>query len=46
MKERKRVLTNGQPRLFALAEHAMNHQHDIAWADATVVEANPLMYRC
>ena len=46
MKENKRALANGDPWLSTLAEHAMNHQHDIAWKDATVADADPHMYRC
>ena len=30
----------------ALAEHSINHYHDIAWEDATVVDAEPNMYCC
>ena len=41
IKEHKRALTNGDPCMSALAEHAINHQHDIAWEDATVVDADP-----
>ena len=44
LKEHKRALTNGDPWMSALAEHAMNHQHDIAWEDATVVDTDPHMY--
>ena len=45
IKEHKRALTNGDPCMSALAEHAINHHHDIAWEDATVVDADPHMYR-
>ena len=34
---------NGNPWMSALAERAMNHQHNIAWEDATVVDTD--MYR-
>ena len=34
---------NGDPKMSALAEHAMNHQHDIAWEDATFVGTKPRM---
>ena len=44
MKEHKRALANGDPWLSTLAERAMNHQHDIAWKDATVADADPHMY--
>ena len=37
----KRALTNGDPCMSALAEHAINHHHDIAWE---VVDADPHMY--
>ena len=33
IKEHKRALTNGDPCMSALAEHAINHHHDIAWED-------------
>ena len=46
MKEHKRALANGDPWLSTLAERAMNHQHNIAWKDATVADADPHMYRC
>ena len=39
------ALTNGDPCMSALAEHAINHHHDIAWEDAIVVDADPHMYR-
>ena len=45
IKEHKRALTNGDPCMSALAEHAINHHHNIAWEDATVVDADPHMYR-
>ena len=41
MKEHKIARTNGEPWTCTLAELAMNHQHNIAWEDATVVDANP-----
>ena len=43
-KEHKGVLMNGDPWMSALAEHAMNHQHDIASEDATVVDTDSHMY--
>ena len=45
LKKHKRALTNGDPCMSALAEHAINHHHDIAWEDVTVVDADPHMYR-
>ena len=45
IKEHRRALTNGDPCMSALAEHAINHHHNIAWEDATVVDADPHMYR-
>ena len=44
-KEHKRTLTNGDPCMSALAEKAINHHHNIALEDATVVDADPHMYR-
>ena len=44
IKEHRRALTNSDPCMPALTEHAMNHHHDIAWEDATVVDAEPNMY--
>ena len=41
MKEHKRARTNGEPWRCTLAEFAMNHRHNIALEDATVVDANP-----
>ena len=41
IKEHRRALTNGDPCMSALAEHAINHHHDIAWEDAIVVDADP-----
>ena len=45
IKEHKRALTNGEPWMCTLTELAMNHQCNIAWEDATVVDANPRMYQ-
>ena len=45
VKEHRRALTNGDPCMSALAEHAINNHHDIAWEDAIVVDADPHMYR-
>ena len=45
IKEHRRAVTNGDPCMFALAEHAKNHHYDIAWEDAIVVDADPHMYR-
>ena len=45
IKEHRRALTNGDPCMSALAEHAINNHHDIAWEDAIVVDADPHMYR-
>ena len=44
IKEHRRALTNSDPCISALAEHAINHHHDIAWEDAIVVDADPHMY--
>ena len=44
IKEHRRALTNGDPCMSALAEHAINHHHNIAWEDVTVVDADPHMY--
>ena len=44
IKEHGRALTNGDRCMSALGEHAINHHHDIAWEDATVVDADPHMY--
>ena len=41
IKEHRRALTNSDRCMSALGEHAMNH-HDIAWEDATVVDADPI----
>ena len=40
----KRALTNGDPWMSTLAEHAMNHQHDMVWEDLTVVNTDSHMY--
>ena len=45
IKEHRRALTNGDPCVSALAQHAINHHHEIAWEDAIVVDADPHMYR-
>ena len=45
IKEHKRALTNGDPCMSTLAEHAINHHHDISWEDAIVVDADLHMYR-
>ena len=45
IKEHRRALTNGDPCMSALAEHAINNHHNIAWEDAIVVDADPHMYR-
>ena len=44
IKEHRRALTNGDPCMSALAEHAINNHHNIAWEDAIVVDADPHMY--
>ena len=45
IKEHRRALTNGDPCMSTLAEHAINHHNNIAWEDAIVVDADPHMYR-
>ena len=41
IKEHRKALTNGDPCMSALAEHAMDHHHDIAWEDVIAVDADP-----
>lgn len=45
MKKHKRMLLNSDPWMSALAEHAMNYQHNITRDDGTVVDADPQMYQ-
>jgi len=44
MNECKSVLKSGDPWMSALADRAINYQHDIAWEDATVADADPHMH--
>ena len=43
IKEHRRALTNGDPCMSALAGHAINHRHNIAWENVIVVDADPHM---
>ena len=45
IKKHRRALTNGDPCMSALAEHAINNHYNIAWEDTIVVDADPHMYR-
>ena len=46
-KEHRRALMNGDTNSSALAEHALEQDHDIAWREATVLDSNEHMHqRC
>ena len=41
LKEHKRALTSGNPAQSAVAEHAVDHVHEIDWKEAEVVDSHP-----
>ena len=41
LREHKRALINGEPWTSAIAEHVINHRHDVAWEGPAVVDSNP-----
>ena len=46
-KEHMRALTNSDAMTSALAEHAMDTKHEIAWEDAVVLASDPYPHqRC
>ena len=47
LKEYKRALTSGTAISSAIAEHALNTNHDMDWANALVVDSHPRLHpRC
>ena len=41
LKEHKRALTSGNIAQSAIAEHAVDHMHEINWEEAEVVDSHP-----
>ena len=41
LKEHKRALTSGNTAQSAVAEHAVDHVHEIDWKEAEVVDSHP-----
>ena len=47
LKEHRRTLTSGPPNSSAIAEHALNTNHDIDWASVSVIDSHPHLHlRC